>query len=344
MAAHLALQQPGGGDRPDRPADPDPDLIYPGQILLIPKLPNQPGVAPSAPPLAPPAFPPHPPGPPAGVSPQPLRTPSAPPGQGPLSQQLPAIKSPVSIKFRLDDIILPPIDTPAAVIEFRMTGDVLFMSRKSYPALYVTTRREIEAQFTREANHAFGKLVQDNRFVYDTASKRITVRTMLVSQSNTPYAPATAIGVEMATDSPFPKLRAEIRLPKLEGSIEGWDYIAMDVKFVLLITPKAPPPPPSAQPMRVPVPVPVRVAEPQTNWAKVAGIGLLVVSGAIVIGTIAEDVFTGGAGVADDPASFSAAAAAAARGLAMLRGAALPSAMAPAMVTVGVGLSTEAPR
>ena len=45
-------------------------------------------------------------------------------------------------------------------------------------------------------------------------------------------------------------------------------------------------------------------------WQTIAAVGLFVVSGGIIIATLAEDIVTLGAGVADDPVSFGAAAAA----------------------------------
>jgi hypothetical protein len=87
-------------------------------------------------------------------------------------------------------------------LEVRMTGDLVLMSKKSYPATYVTSRHEIEHQVAMEANHAFGKLVSDNRFIYDPAQKRLTYRSMLVSRSTTPNLPATAIGVEASSPAP----------------------------------------------------------------------------------------------------------------------------------------------
>jgi hypothetical protein len=40
----------------------------------------------------------------------------------------------------------------------------------------------------------------------------------------------------------------------------------------------------------------------------------------VVVGTLVEDFFTAGAGIADDPASFALAGASLTRGLAMMRG------------------------
>ena len=312
---------------------PDPDLIYVGQVLFIPIVPGA-NSGPSGPATPPPGL--------LGAqlpaatapvvpSPQPLRQ------QGPLALQLPKLESPISFKYRLDDFRAPPIETPVASIEFRLTGDLVMMSRKAYPALYVTSRKEIEVQVTREMNHAFGKLVQDNRFVFNPADRSVTVRSMLVSQSKTPNTISTAIGVEASSNGPFPKLRAEIRFPKLEGTIDHFIYVALDVKFVIEITPKLQPPSgPSPQPIRYAPPV--RVPQYQTDWARVIGTGLVVTAGVIVVATLVEDFLTAGVGVADDPASFAAASAALVRGLSMIRGATLPLAMAPASVTLGAAV------
>lgn len=312
---------------------PNPDLIYPGQMLLLPVLPVAPGaqgIRSSPPPRQSP-----PSSPPPRTSARPITTPpsrrsaSAPTGSGPLSHQLPQIESPISIKYRLDDIRFPPIDTPTALIEMRMTGDILLMTQRSYPALYVTQRREIELQVVQAAEHALGSLVGDNRVIYDTQSRNVTLRSMLVSQSRTPNAPSTAVGVQMDSRTLTPKLRFEIRYPKLEGSIGIFNYAALDVKTVIEVTPKVPPSRPgtSAQPVRQPV------RQPQIDWGRAAGVGLLVVGSAIVVGTLVEDFFTAGAGIADDPVSFAAAGASFARGLSLLRGATvvLPAAAAAAV-------------
>jgi LysM repeat protein len=320
---------------------PNPDLIYVGQVLLIPDIPGTPKPAPKddsiVPPNLVPAQEPTINPPPPTINPPHAPPPPTPSGQqpqqiGPLERQLPTIESPISFKYRLDDIRFPPVDTPTALIEFRMTGDILLMSKKRYPALYVTSRREIEAQVTQEMNNAFGKLIDDNRFIFDPVKRTVTVRSMLVSQIQTPYAPAigntfgTAVGVEMSSNNPIPKLRAEIRTPWFQGTIGQFLYVAMEVKYVIEITPKpGPPAGPGQQPAQV----------PGTNWARVIGIGLVTTAIVIVVATVVEDFFTAGFGVADDPASFAVAATTMARGLAMIRGAALPAATVPATVTIG---------
>lgn len=140
---------------------PNPHLIYVGQTLLLPQVPGA-SPAPASPdrPLVPhieavpdlPAF-------------HSARNKAAPPaapilasggGGTSLSERLKAEKSPMACKFRLDELRWPPQVAGAAIIEVRMTGDVLLMTKKQYPITYVTSRGEVEVQVTREANHAFG--------------------------------------------------------------------------------------------------------------------------------------------------------------------------------------------
>jgi LysM repeat protein len=328
----------------------NPDLIYVGQVLLIPVISGMPKTPAGeiTPPrhLAPaqkPTGPQHPavarPAPSrTAPSPQPQRLPGNAQNSGPLTQQAGQFYPSVSIEYDLSGPKFPPMITPTAIIEIKMFGILVIKSHPSRVGGYTLMNwKEHEIQMTREMNHAFGTLVSDNRFIFNDQTKAITVRSMLVSKSNTPNTPATAIGIQMDSQTLIPKLRAEIRFPKLEGTIGNFAYGTANLLFIIEITPIPPRPPLSSpQPVRVPVPVPVE--EPATNWGKVIGVGLVVAAGAIVVGTLVEDFFTAGAGVADDPASFAASAALFARGMTMVRGAAtaLPRVMAPANVQFGM--------
>lgn len=334
---------------------PDPDLIHAGSTILIPVLPGQREHGGNTPRHGHHTSQHHNPSAPATTqeqhspatqashspSPQPLRAGNP---TTELKKELPHVYSPISIKYRLNDLTMPVIETPTATIEFRMTGDVVLMTDKRYPATYVSNGGRLETQISQQANVAFGQLVGDTRFIYDSKKKEVTVRSMLVSQSTTPNAAATAVGVEFSSSSPIPKLRAEVRFPKLQGRIGPFHYVAMSVAFVILITPKAQIPPSAPSPQAVRDAVRIREPEEGTNWTRVIGTGLVIGAGVIVVGTLVEDFFSGGVGVADDPASFAAAGASLTRGLAMLRGAAtvaLPRAAVPAAVHVGarVGLA-----
>ncbi|WP_337270086.1 LysM peptidoglycan-binding domain-containing protein [Oryzifoliimicrobium ureilyticus] len=294
----------------------NPDLIYPGQVILIPVTQGigaHRAVSPNK--STAPHRPPHHETAPgkqqaSTPSPQPMRTnePQTAPADGPLSRQLPHVKSPVVFKYKLDDIKFPPIAQPGVIIEMKMTGSVLLSTKENYPAIYVT-QREVEVAVTQAANNSFNQLVSKTNMIYEPGQNKLTLRSMLVSQSKNPNLPTFAVGTQVDSHSPMPKLRFEIKLPKLEGTIGNFLYLAEDVAYVIELTPQPTGPRgPSAQPVR----------NEGTNWQKVIGTGLIVVAGAIVVGTLIEDL--SGVGIADDPASFAAAGASYARGISMLRG------------------------
>ncbi|MBP1853321.1 LysM peptidoglycan-binding domain-containing protein [Rhizobium halophytocola] len=333
----------------------NPDLIYPGQVILLPvsqgigaQRPRQRPAGQPAATLAPPATghggataqdpamrQNHAP------SPQPVRRTDAPQaqnGQGPLTRQLPEIKSPVVFKYKLDDIKFPPVAQPGVIIEMKMMGSVLLSTKENYPAVYVT-QREIEVAVTQAANTAFNQLASKTTMIYEPGTNKLTLRSMLVSQSKTPNLPTFAIGTQMDSNSPVPKLRFEIKLPKLEGTIGNFLYLAEDVTYVVELTPQpGAPRGPSAQPVR----------QEGVNWHKVIGTGLVIGAGVIVVATLIEDL--SGVGIADDPASFAAAGASYARGMSMLRGLAavrtagtvMPRAMLPATMRLELTIKASA--
>ncbi|HEX5656660.1 MAG TPA: LysM domain-containing protein, partial [Polyangiales bacterium] len=205
---------------------PNPDHLRINQVLLLPILPSvavpkiHTGENDSAAKDLPTASPQHAP---KVASPETGNAPS-------LSKKLPSVRSPLAFKYKFDDLAWPPQDVGTAIVQMKMTGDLVLMTKRAYPIVNINQRRELEAQFVKSANHAMGKLVQDTRFIYDPTNKRVVARSMLVSQSRTPNFTAFAIGSEISSNSPLPKLRAEIRLPKLEGFYETFHYTAIDVK------------------------------------------------------------------------------------------------------------------
>jgi hypothetical protein len=123
---------------------------------------------------------------------------------------------------------------------------------------------------------------------------------MLVSQSRTPNSIATAVGFETSTNSPVPRLRAEIRIPKLEGSYDIFHYVAHDMKVVVEIIPK-----PSQPPQTPPAPQRSQQLEREViRWEAVIGAGLIATCVVIATATFVEDLITAGAGTVDDPATL----------------------------------------
>ncbi|TAA48555.1 LysM peptidoglycan-binding domain-containing protein [Corallincola spongiicola] len=264
----------------------NPDLIYPGQKLLIPTL--------------------------STSTPKPLidkgmqrRQPDK-----PLSEILPTIKAPISLSYKLDDIQQAPIILPNAIVEAKLKGTVSLSSIESFPVNYVVNKKQVEAKITEQANHAFGSLMSETKLAFDSSKNSLTLGSKLVSRSTTPNVPTTAVGIELSSDSPVPKLQFEITFPQLKGTINQFHYLAQKVTFVLEVTPRTDGSDRGTDNRHSPQHAPVN----GNQWDKIFAIGLFTAATVVVVATVIEDYLTLGAGVADDPASFALAAGMSARG------------------------------
>ena len=104
---------------------PNADLIHPGQVLLLPVLPGR-EIVKTAPPQTAPAVQSS-----SRTSAQPLRTGPSSPSQGaPALPRVTNIESPISVKYRLDDLKFLPMVLPGGVVEMKMTGDVIVTSKR----------------------------------------------------------------------------------------------------------------------------------------------------------------------------------------------------------------------
>lgn len=325
---------------------PDPDRIYVGQLLMIPRLITLPvardpasvsepaGLRPAESSVNAAA--------PQSLSKEPA--PAAGSASTPLRDQLSRLKIPLIFRFRLGEHSWPPQDVGTAVIRVVMSGEVLLKTKESYSANVVVSSRDIEGQIAREANHALGKLIAEQKFAFDPATKKVTLSSMLISQSNAPNTVAMAIGTELSSDSPIPKLKAEIKLPTLQGTISGFEYVAVDVSVALEVTPRLPPAAPQSLSVervsgRVAVPAPAPATDP---WVVALGAGIVAGCAVVLIANLVEDVATGGLGLANDPLVFSTTGVALARGLAMMGVAAtagLPKSSSPARIPLTTTVS-----
>jgi len=270
----------------------NPDLIYPGQKLLLPlidtKQPTNSGIK----------------------SRQPSRSQAS--QSNSLMEKLKDIKTPIAIKYNLEEIALPPIIHPKAIIEVKMTGSVILSSKDSLPVTYVTNRDDIELNMTAKANHAFGSLVSDLQVAHDRKSGKVTMGMSLISKSNTPNIPTTVIGITADSDSPVPKIKYEIKLPELKGTIGDFNFVAANSSVSIEVTPTGDKPLTSDF-----QPIDDTSVEMNPKWVAT---GLAVGGTLLIVGTLIEDFFTGGIGTADDPASFAGAAVMYARSAALWRG------------------------
>jgi len=237
----------------------------------------------------------------------------------------------------------PPMVQPGMVLDVKMTGDILLMSRKKVPATYVTQRRELELQAVHQANEAFRFLLSDTKLIYDEKDHKLTYSSMLVTRSSHPRSWATAVGVKVDSSNPLPKLRFEFRAPDpLEGSLPQHTYRAMGVKIVIELTPTTKGPMENEGPVKKPdaITQAIPASVPATNWGKVFGAGLVVAAGVVVCAVVVDDFLP--IGVADDVIGYAAAAKMFAQGMRMVHagGSVLPKAATPAIVSVTFALAT----
>lgn len=140
----------------------------------------------------------------------------------------------------------------------------------------------------------------------------------MVTQSQTPQAPSTAVGFAISSDKAVPVLRGEIRYPKLSGHIHRHFYTAMDVKLVIEVEPKVPPVGKKPERERLDFRRPQRNPELLPSHATEQSDGMygwkLVGAGALFLtATILTD-FVFGIGIFDDLVTIPAALATMGRG------------------------------
>lgn len=265
----------------------NPDLIYPGQRLLIPTLSKN--VTYNK----------------VGRGMQSRQPPKS------LNEIISAIKSPISLSYKLNDIRHPPIVLPNAIIEVKLQGIVSLSSIESFPVDYIVNKKQIGIKVTEQANHAFGILISETDLSYDSSKNKLTLGSKLVSKSATPNVATSAVGIELSSNSLTPKLQFEITLPLLKGKINQFNYLAEKVTYLLEVTPKVDGTDRGMDNNTNPVLV------RRNQWDKIFAVGLISAASIIVVATVIEDYLTLGAGVADDPASFALAAGMSARGVAL---------------------------
>jgi hypothetical protein len=204
----------------------DPDLIYVGQKLLIPRTfeyPQSWHVMPLSPRQA-------------G---QPER----------LGDAVKNIPFPFTGAYHLDDIPLAAFGGPGFEGTVKFWGKVLIMLAHP-PSLAEVGNAGLEMVNKSQASRVLTLLLSEAKVTWDEKTNKITYTCNMIANSSFAGGPSTCIGVAVASDKPIPALRGEIRYPKLTGSIHGHQYAALDVKIVIEIQPHAPAGGPLSQPDR----------------------------------------------------------------------------------------------
>jgi len=196
-----------------KPID-DPDLIYTGQQILLPILPQQPKM---------PAKARHGAHPPAS-----------------LKKLIPRTYVPFASMYKLEDLPVMEYESftaPGFKAKIYFQGDVAIRLADRVPLSHVTNRG-LEIHYKSMTDEVLGQLVQDPMVEWDKSTNKISYACNMVSQSDTPHAPSTSIGVAISSNSPVPVLRAEIRYPELKGYFLRNYFMAMNVKVVIDLEPR----------------------------------------------------------------------------------------------------------
>jgi len=262
----------------------NPDLIFPNQILLLPAVQQTQGQRPA----------PNRPTPNGPVRPSPVRPPNA-------QDRLHDVQVPFAVSYKLDDLPIFISKEPGFTATIKMTGKVIIELGQKVPINYVVNRGQ-ELSYKQQTDTALEQLLSETKVTWNRSTNVLSFENMMVTNSTTPSGPTTAIGISIASDKPFPSLKAEIKFPELKGRINGHSYLALDIAVEIELTPDQPPANPPT-PVVHPAPAPTRnTVDEITLWTFALGATLLV-------GTLVADFLTAGASVADDPITVPAALA-----------------------------------
>ena len=277
-----------------------PYTIFVGQELVIPndcRLPTFPPMSRDIRPLTSSS------GRRSAVTPLPLK-PLSPAKKTPLPLPEPPTARPVlmpAFKYELENVIRPvEVSIGQISYTFQLKGEVTIQGEKALQNFSFVNMKQIAFESKSQADVVVGevgsRIANSTEFKYDPSANSLEVSTSLKTE-------LTLNGDTWLTQSITPVPPNGIRYSYQPRAIKGKiQRLVIEGNISLDITVRINPQLPSPQIVPVQSPVPV--------WQKIAAVGLFVVAGGIIVATLAEDVVTLLAGVADDPASFGAAAAA----------------------------------
>lgn len=258
---------------------PDPNLIYLGQKLMVPLIKDEY----------------------RGPIGQPLAK-----CKQPEKMDLTNIEKPFSFSYDLSDIKKIEFKGPGYRVTAKLSGKVTLTTKKKYPITAGLSNKGVELEVTNSANNALGTLISDTSVQFDANTKKISLKSSLVSRSDSSgLVPESYAGVEVSTGGQL-KLVYTIKLPDLKGKVGDFYFNALDCSYIIELEPDT---------KSGAIGSPVRAFE----GGKAEAVSLFVGAGVIVVATLVEDFLTAGVGVADDAASFALAAAMITRGISYWR-------------------------
>ncbi len=191
------------------------DLIYPGQVLYIPLIADLPQPPPKK----------------KRQRPKPKR----------LDREARKMTAPFAAAFYLNEFPKMVYEDLSVRATLSLSGIIAVRLADNKPLIHASNRG-LETQYTSEAENVVHQLfLQDARVAWDTATRKITYECLLASKRSAGSAPATAVGLAVASDTKTPVIRGEIRFPKLSGYLGRHFYAAENVRVVIELEPKVPP-------------------------------------------------------------------------------------------------------
>jgi hypothetical protein len=199
-------------------------------------------------------------------------------------------------------------------------GAITIQSEKSVDWLEFN-KDGFEVKVAREYETPLNQLVSEYNLGINEKTKQIDFSCGVTMNSKTPYATKYQSKVSINPLSGLPTYTTTISYPEIKGKLNNYMYVANGYSVEIEIEKQGD----IARRIPVPItkPVPVKIPQPTrtSGWEYASGLLLLAGAVVVVVATVGEDIATGFAGVADDPASFTLAASMTERGLALLRGA-----------------------
>ncbi len=249
------------------------------------------------------------------VSKKPVVPPSAKPhpqGNG-KAKARPKICS-IPMQYQLDDVPAITVISPTHIATIKLSGALTLQSKKTCD-FHMLTQHGFELSVKKEADLVFSKLVAENKVGWNAKTKTVNFENGITLHSTNKYTPSVTVSAGISTNTQLPVTKIQIKTPEVKGKLSNHVYLAKELAVSIEITPT----PPSAKPVPIPSAKPVPVTSPNTDWDYLIAGTLIAGAAVIIVATIAEDVVSLGAGVADDPVSFTAASAMLARGIALFK-------------------------
>ena len=207
---------------------------------------------------------------------------------------------PFASAYKLDDLPLLEYETitvPAFRATIKFSGDIAIRLADKIPLSYITNKG-LEVTFKHQTDSIMERLLAETHLEWEKNSNQIKYECNMVTHSTTNNRPSTTIGILVSSNNPVPILKGEFRYPELKGYLDRDFYCATNVKVVIEIEPKAP------KLVRRPNTDPINdlqytretnpgTVSPTINW-QLVGTGF-----ALLAATIIADFLTG-VSVADD--------------------------------------------